>query len=223
MRRKKLVNDYSVTAWMLSPVKEIMEDARNHSFEDRNRVEHLVVKLLLEEKPTEEEHSEAQGKLLDEFWTEFEHFHAKTGPFANRVYIWKSEDLDKNLSHVWHKKYSLKYTVHLGRVACLVCSKILGIGSAERSWGDVKYNKAGQRSHLSAEATKMQSTLFGAHCAEKADIRRAGKINDPACPQLQVWDEDDFEDLGLSKYGIDIEELTQTTRQSPPCRPSQRN
>ena len=40
--------------------------------------------------------------------------------------------------HLWHKKYSLPSTKVLGFVAFRVTSKILGIGSAERSWGYVK-------------------------------------------------------------------------------------
>ena len=102
-------------------------------------------------------------------------------------------------SHMWHKKNSLPYTEVLGKVACIVCSKILGIGSAERCWGDVKKNKTGQRSHLGALATKKQSTLYGAYSAEKATIQREQKKS------LGVfWDDDDFKGLGLNRYGIDI-------------------
>ena len=40
-------------------------------------------------------------------------------------------------SHLWHQKYSLPSTKVLSSVACRVTSEIPGIGSAERSWGDV--------------------------------------------------------------------------------------
>ena len=36
----------------------------------------------------------------------------------------------------------------LGYVACPVTSKILGIGAAERVWGDTKTIKASKRKHL---------------------------------------------------------------------------
>ena len=39
---------------------------------------------------------------------------------------------------MWHQEYSLPFTKVLVFVACIVTSKVLGIGAAERSWGDVK-------------------------------------------------------------------------------------
>jgi hypothetical protein len=83
----------------------------------------------------------------------------------------------------------LSYTDVLGKLACIVCSKILGIGSAERAWGDAKQNTNDTRSHLSAEAIKMQLTLFGTYCAEKAQSKQQQSR------------------LGLNRYGIDINEV----------------
>ncbi len=51
-------------------------------------------------------------------------------------------------SFLWPQLYSLPYTSVLGFVACHVTSKILRIGSAERSWADVKQIKDGKRSNL---------------------------------------------------------------------------
>jgi len=68
-------------------------------------------------------------------------------------------------SHLWHKKYSVPYTEWFGRFACYVTSKILGIGSVERNWGEVKHLKADKCSHLSAEQVKKQATIFGGDCA----------------------------------------------------------
>jgi hypothetical protein len=39
----------------------------------------------------------------------------------------------------------------LGAFACIVCSKLLGIGSAERSWGGVKHLKTNKRSHIPSQ------------------------------------------------------------------------
>ena len=102
--------------------------------------------------------------------------------------------LDGN-SHLWHKKNSVRFTSILGKLACLVCSKILGIGSAERSWGDVKHLKSDKRSKLSGEATKMQGTIFGASCAERARLKAEGKDRGEALKT--TWDDDDFADPGL--------------------------
>jgi hypothetical protein len=84
----------------------------------------------------------------------------------------------------------------LGRVACRVTSKILGIGSAERAWGAVKHLKTGKRAHLGSEATKMQATIFGAACIEKA---RALKVKKEK--SLELWTDDDVEfQLGLEDW-----------------------
>jgi hypothetical protein len=111
-------------------------------------------------------------------------------------------DLKTNESHIWHKKNSLRYTDVLGKLACIVCSKILGIGSAERAWGDVKQHKNGQRANLGAEATKMTSTLFGTYCSEKAAVRRRHKNTSGV-----FWDDEDFRTLGMSRYGVDVNAL----------------
>jgi hypothetical protein len=137
----------------------------------------------------------AVGHILNTFWTEHDHFHSKCGPYANRKHIWVSQDLADGNSHLWHKKNSLRYTAILGKLACLVCSKILGIGSAERSWGDVKHLKTDKRSKLSDVSTKMQSTIFGASCAERSRIKQRGHVQDDGLNT--VWNDADFADPGL--------------------------
>jgi len=197
-RRKKLVHDYSITGWMLSPIPLVMADAAaHHTGYHRNAVDRLLTKLFAPRGRynSETDRTVAVGDLLNSFWTEHEHFHSKSGPFANRKHIWISQDLVDGNSHLWHKKNSLRYTSILGRLACIVCSKILGIGSAERSWGDVKHLKTDKRAKLSGEATKMQSTIFGASCAERARIRQSSHQNDDGLNTQ--WDDDDFADPGF--------------------------
>jgi hypothetical protein len=76
---------------------------------------------------------------------------------------------------------SLNYTVVFGFVACRVCSKTLGIGSCEHSWGDLKIIKTGKRAHLSGESTEKRAIIYTTalmdmarlHCneMEKADAK----------------------------------------------------
>jgi hypothetical protein len=198
-RRKKLVHDYSITGWMLSPIPVVMEDAaKNHTGFHRNAVDRLITKLFAPSGKynTEQDRTLAVGGLLNRFWTEHEQFHAKCGPYANRQHIWISQDLTDGNSHLWHKKNSLRYTSILGQLACLVCSKILGIGSAERSWGDVKHLKTDKRAKLSGEATKMQSTIFGASCAERARIKQTSYLQGDSLNK--TWEDADFADPGLN-------------------------
>jgi hypothetical protein len=193
-RRKNLVTDFSVTGWMLCPMEEVMDDVKeNHNGEDRNAVERVIIKLFGQDKEKDE-----RMQMLNTFWTEFYDFQTKSGPYANREHIWLSKDLMDGVSHIWHNKNTLRYTTILGKLACRVCSKILGIGSAERNWGDVKHLKTNKRSHLSADSVKKQATIFGAYCAEKADIERR-KFDNDATP-YKFWTDNDFD----KALGLDI-------------------
>ena len=54
--------------------------------------------------------------------------------------------------YIW--RYSVGSTIILGRLGCIVCSKILGIGTAERNLKQIKAIKTGQRAALGAEKCK---------------------------------------------------------------------
>ncbi len=113
------------------------------------------------------------------FWTEFEDFQAKTGPYEHREYIFCNHlDINEERVYICHNKETLRYTKKFGKYACRVTSKILGIGSAERSWGDVKHLKSNKRSHMSADRIKKQATIFGASCIEQATILRKKEEGD---------------------------------------------
>jgi hypothetical protein len=199
-----LVHSYSIAGWMTSPVEDVMDDARKNHAGDHIRV---VEQLLAKRFP--QDSTEKLNEMINKFWEEHTQFHSKIGHYANRDHIWKSMDLENNQSHKWHMKTSLKFTTWLGRFACRVCSKILSIGSAERAWGDVKKIKTDRRAHLSAKATKMQATIYGRHCSEKAKYQQSGKGDSE---KMSFWDEDDFADLGLGKYGMDRSEIEGTKK-----------
>ena len=75
-------------------------------------------------------------------------------------------------SHLWHQKYSPPFTKVLDFVACRVTSKVLGIGAAERSWGDVKTIKSGKRSAISSDVSEKQSIVYTSACIESAGIEQ---------------------------------------------------
>jgi hypothetical protein len=141
------------------------------------------------------------GMLINTFWKEFDDFQSKNkGAYLHRDYIFKNHpDLINNKVHLWHKQETLPYTDIFGSFACRVCSKILGIGSAERSWGDVKHNKSGKRSHLSSERVKKQATIFGKSCIELAKYQRMEKLKDVTTTPLKDWDDDDFKITGADE------------------------
>ena len=63
---------------------------------------------------------------------------------------------------LWHQKYLLPLTKVLGFVACRVISKVLGIGEAERSWGDVnKFSK--MQNMIQILIIENRSTMLSTH------------------------------------------------------------
>jgi hypothetical protein len=199
-RQGALVHDYAIAGWLLSPVQEIRADvASNMTMDVRKALERVTLKLLGYASTKKQ-----QGEMLNTLWAQYEHFQNKTGHYASRDHIWSSPDLERGDSHVWHRKNTLPgYTV-LGKVACIVCSKILGIGSAERAWGNVKHLKTDKRAHLGGNTTKMQATMYGNHCRMKAQIKRDAK--NPKSKE-KFWDEEDFQTMGLTKFGVPPEDL----------------
>ena len=85
------------------------------------------------------------------FWRKYKDFNHKNDSFDSNEFIWNSKDISDGNSHLWHQKYSLPSTGVLGFLACRVTSKVLGIGSAECSWGDVKTTKSGNISDLGGD------------------------------------------------------------------------
>jgi hypothetical protein len=160
-RRGKLVTDYAIAGWLLSPIPEIYDDSKNNVTQDHKKaVDRLLKKMYATDLADD---SDELAFIMNTFWDEFEDFKGKTGPYAT-AYIWNAQNNDIRLgkSHLWHKKNSLCSTKILGKFACRVCSKIVGMGSAERNWGDVKHLKSVKRSHLSPAAVEKQATIFGA-------------------------------------------------------------
>ena len=76
--------------------------------------------------------SELHG-TLDTLWSEYTNFNQNNDPFYSNEFICNSKDISDGNSHLWHQKYSLPSTKVLGFVAWRVTSKILGMGSADRS------------------------------------------------------------------------------------------
>ena len=73
--------------------------------------------------------------MIDTFWNEHSDFWERIGKF-NKDHIWIIAKNPDEMAHMWHKKYpiALGCTMVLGKRACIVTSKILGIGMAERLW-----------------------------------------------------------------------------------------
>jgi len=190
-RRNKLINDFTIAGWMLSPISEVyMDSQKNADGQHRDAVDRLLKKMYASNLADD---SDELSNLFNDFWDEFELFKSRAGPFQ-KSYIWKDNnpDLQHGRSYMWHKKNSLPFTKIFGRFACRVCSKIVGMGSAERNWGDVKHLKTDKRSHMSSEAVQKQATIFGASCMLNARIERESKKGTDDDP-YKFWTEDDYD------------------------------
>jgi hypothetical protein len=92
-------------------------------------------------------------------------------------------------------------------VTCRVASKVLDIGAADYSWGDVKQLKPDKCLHLSVDDVEQHSIIFGEASMYKACIGReeADKLDHNISSKF--WTDADLEyDIGLTKYGVDVED-----------------
>ncbi len=88
----------------------------------------------------------------------------------------------------------------LGRLACLVLSKILGIGTAERNWKHVKKVKKGDHTKTGVEKTTKQVLFYVQLQMMSGALRRtalsaAGKL----------WDDNHFVSMKMDEYCKDLE------------------
>lgn len=159
------------------------------------------MKLVGKQMSNQTQQTIEKMRVVTTFWKEFDLFHNKLDMFSE-PHIWADPQRD-DAPHLWHRIHSLPYTKVLGQVGCIVCSKILGQGASERSWGSVKDITDGKRTSISNRALMMQVSCYGAYCNERADLQRASDEN------LNIeWTDDDFEALGLDKFLVDVNEIT---------------
>ena len=134
--------------------------------------------------------------------------------FDDDEFIWKSKDIRDGNSNFWHQKYSLPFTKILGFVACIVTSKVLGIGAADRSWGDVKTIKSVKISAISSDVSEKQSIVYTSSCIESAIIEQyhSDKQIYENCSSHTWNEEDDAFDHQLYKW---VEEILFSEHSEP--------
>ena len=131
-------------------------------------------------------------EMLNVYREEFRWFTSRLQCYDDES-IWSEKhnaNLEYGRSHFWHQQHSLDCTKYLGKLACKVCSKIVGIGSAERNWKSVTHLKTGKRANLSAEKVKMAGTVYGTAKIQEA---RALEIGNPESNAV-LWEDADLND-----------------------------
>ena len=83
-------------------------------------------------------------------------------------------------------------------------SNILGIGSAERSWGDVKTIKSVKISALGSEISEKQSIVYTSACIEETSIGRTiSQIDSKYGSHSHSWkDQEHAFDYQLYQWGV---------------------
>ena len=206
-RRTSIVNDIVVSAWFLSPVQSIREDVRAAMETEEypklvEALERYAVKMKLPlGSVNPAEHNDKKDELLATLHTELRQFQDKTGPYS-RDYIWKACEIERGESHLWHRQYSLGTKV-LGSLGMRACSKIVGIGSAERTWARMKEIQGLKRKHLSPEKSSKQATLSGRYMSEKATVAEAHRVKSRNF--TMDLNDDDYIRAGLSRWKIDMD------------------
>jgi hypothetical protein len=157
----KLIHDYSLVGYILSPNPIIMVHAiENKSLLHNNAAERLITKLIIDRtKVMGNDQRQERAKLIDTFITEYGDFIDKRGSFA-RDCIWITAAEEDLKAYRWHQRYSLPVTKVLGKLACLTLSKIIGIGTAEQNWKQVKAVKLGQWVNTTMTKTTKQVLMY---------------------------------------------------------------
>jgi hypothetical protein len=199
-RRHLLVHDYSLVGYLLSPHPSIMDHCTvNKTLKHVDAAERLVEKLLLNPALFGMDKEREKARLINTFHSEYREFSCHMGHFA-RIHIWVSAEDPLEKAFRWHQNYSLLYTEVLGRLACLVTSKILGIGTAERNWKQVKAVKSGQRTNTGVLKAKYQVMIYSQYQQMKAQMR----ITRMSCAG-KLWTDDDFKCCKMDDFCGDIE------------------
>ena len=111
--------------------------------------------------------------------------------------MWDQISDDVGESYRWMQNYGIPNSKVLGKLGCLVLSKILGSGSAERHYKIQKLMMRGQRANLGPERAKKQGLCYSRYMETKWRNRSA-KLSAAGV----MWEDEDFISCKLDKLKI---------------------
>jgi len=139
-RKQRIEHEYSIAAWALCVMESVRADVRERlTGEHRDPIEKVVTRLHVPPCPNPNPTVHTMmlpHEIRDTFWNEFKAFQNCTQP-CHDMSRWASSDCVTGKSYLWHKKYSLSYTVVLGFVGCHVnrsSREELGRSQANQGW-----------------------------------------------------------------------------------------
>jgi hypothetical protein len=196
-RKSQLISDFAVLGWLVSVVPEIILDAKSYTHDERERAERCLKQLWHPQSAIESQFQQN----LNKFFFELSKFHNREGPYDNKR-IWRDAYALTGQTHLWHNEHTVRFKyMSLGFTACRVASKILGIGAAERSWGDVKRIIGDRRLSLASTKIHKQSVIYTSNCiqAKKKELN----LDDHSWKE---WD------LAMDEFNSNIERSTATSQ-----------
>ena len=150
---------WTIAGYLPSIEINVYNDAQYATKEDEDCLREVAFKLYSHFSPN------IRDATVNKCMEQYQLFCNKLQMYATDSW-WSSDYAISGESHMWHYTYPSSYYKELSFVACRVTSKLLGIGSCERQWGDVKHTESNKHTSLLSSRLEKQSILYGAHCLE---------------------------------------------------------
>jgi hypothetical protein len=121
-RRSKLIHDYSLVGYILSPNPTIVEHAiESKTLAHDEAAERLITKLLLDPSLVGNQRMVERAKLINSFMEEYGNFTNRCAMFAwDNIWIIAADDTTE--AYKWHHKYSYHQTKYWASLHAL-CSQ----------------------------------------------------------------------------------------------------
>jgi hypothetical protein len=166
----------------------------------------LIGKLLVPENLTSTARKECLADTTTKFFDEHQKFVNQTGILKNSdTMLYPAGKSDFVVACCWHHTWMLPRTKVLGKLACLVLSKIIGMGTAKRTWKQVKKIKYGDRANLGNEVTAKITNVYGQYQQVKSRNR-----DDQRLSVGRLWTEKDLHCMKMDVFCADIVVLLDT-------------
>jgi hypothetical protein len=162
-------------------------------------IERLIGKLLIPENLTLTAHKECLADMTTKFFDEHQKFVNQTGILNSDTMWYAAGKSYFVVACLWHHIWILPRSKVLRKLACLVLSKILGIGTAKRNWKQVKMIKYGDRANLGSEVTAKITNVYGKYQQVKLRNR-----DDQRSSVGRLWTEEDLHCMKMDVFYADI-------------------
>ncbi len=168
-------------------------------------IKSLIGKLLVPENVTSTECKEWLAEMTTKFFDEHQKVVNQTAILNKDTMWYVGGKSDFVVACCWHHTWMLSRTKVLGKLACWVLSKILGIGTAKCNWKQVKKIKYGDRANLGNKVTAKITNIYGQYQQVKLHNR-----DDQRSSVGGLWTEEDLNCMEMGVFCADIADSLNT-------------